>query len=372
MKFIYHYKNSTMWKVLVFNLTTRWGMLHYSSQFCNELIKTRQVTAVIADYYDGFLYDKNISLRKIRSNPSLWSFIVDSLAFWRHIPLFHKIKKLNPDVIHFMDNHPRYPLYARVARRMWYKIYVTQHDPILHSGEQKTLLWKVAARVNKVLRNISDVLIVHGDKLKESVVSMYNISSNKIISVPHGSYTFFTRRAKWTLPKKNHFLFFGRIVAYKWLDVLLESLAFVKKKIPDFVLVIAGNWDIKSYVSLLDQHKENIHFYHYDIPDEEVYSYFEQSEFVVLPYKDATWSGIIPVAYAFGKPVITTDVWELSSHVQEGETGFIVDPNNAKQLADKIVWMLCNKKEVKVMGEKWKKYTEDVFGWDKIVRKIYM
>ena len=104
--------------VLIFNLTTRGGMLHYASQFSNELVKTHKVTAVIADYYDGFLYDKEIDLRKIRTNPFLQSFIFDSLSFRRHISLLRKIKKLKPDIVHFMDNHPRYPLYARMCRRL--------------------------------------------------------------------------------------------------------------------------------------------------------------------------------------------------------------------------------------------------------------
>lgn len=358
-------------KVLVFNLTTRGGMLHYASQFSNELVKTHKVTAVIADYYDGFLYDKEIDLRKIRTNPCLQSFIFDSLSFRRHISLLRKIKKLRPDIVHFMDNHPRYPLYAWMCRRLWCKIYVTQHDPILHSGEQKTLLGKVATWVNKRLRTIADILIVHGDKLKNDVISLYKLPADKIISVPHGNYTFFTRRAKWALSKKHHFLFFGRIIAYKWLDVLLESLAFVKKEVPDFVLVIAGNGDITPYVSLLDQYKHNIRLYHFDIPEEEVYSYFEQSEFVVLPYKDATWSGVIPTAFAFSKAVITTDVGELATHVHDKKSWLIVTPNDPKKLADAIIRMLHHKQEVEAMGREWKKHTEDVLGWDKIVRKIY-
>lgn len=107
-----------MKRVLVFNLTTRGGMLHYASQFSNELAKTHHVTAVIADYYDGFLYDKAVSLWDIRTNPSLSSFVLDSLSLWRHISLFRKIKKLRPDIVHLMDNHPRYPLYAKVCKKL--------------------------------------------------------------------------------------------------------------------------------------------------------------------------------------------------------------------------------------------------------------
>lgn len=358
-------------KVLIFNLTTRGGMLHYASQFSNELSKTHKVIALIADYYNGFLYDKSVSVWRIKTNPSAYSFLINSLCLRRHISLFYKIKKSNPKIVHFIDNHPRYPFYARICKWLWCKIYVTQHDPILHSGEQKTLLGKVAAWVNKKMRNIADILIVHGDKLKDDVISTYKFSPDKIISVPHGNYTFFTRWAKWNTPKKNHFLFFGRIIAYKWLDILLESLAFVKKEITDFMLVIAWNGDITPYASLLKQYKNNISLYHFDIPEEDVYIYFEQSEFVVLPYKDATWSGVIPTAFAFSKAVITTNVGELATHVHNKESWLVVSPNNPKQLAEAIIWMLHNKKKVQDMGKKWKKYTEDTLGWDKIIERIY-
>ncbi len=358
-------------KVLVFNLTTRGGMLHYSSQFCNELAKTHQVTAVVASYYTWTLYDDIVTLFKIRTNPSLWSFVLDSLLFWHHISLLLKIKKYKPDIVHIMDNHPWYPFYVRLCRRMWYTIYVTQHDPILHSGETQTLLGKVAAWVNTVLRRRSDKLIVHGDKLKEEVISMYKFPSDKIVSVPHGNYTFFTKWAKWAKPKKNHFLFFGRILAYKWLDVLLASLALVKERIPDFVLIIAGNGDLTSYDPLLATYKDNIALYHYDIPEDEVYLYFEQSAFVVLPYKDATWSGIIPVAYAFGKPVITTNVGELSTHVQAGETWFVVEPNNPQQLAEKIILLLEDTTLVTTLWAHAFSYAQSHLSWTPIVDKIY-
>jgi related to glycosyltransferase len=48
--------------------------------------------------------------------------------------------------------------------------------------------------------------------------------------------------------------------------------------------------------------------YNQNIPDEEIYRYFEMAEFVVLPYKDATGSGVIPLAFAFSKAVIVSNV----------------------------------------------------------------
>jgi len=58
----------------------------------------------------------------------------------------------------------------------------------------------------------------------------------------------------------------------------------------------------------LDKYSQNIILYNQNLPDEEIYRYFEMAEFVVLPYKDATGSGVIPLAFAFSKAVIVSNV----------------------------------------------------------------
>jgi hypothetical protein len=94
------------------------GMLHYSAQFANELAKKYEVYVAIADYYDGFLYDKNIKLLKIRTNPTTISFAFDSLAIRNQFKLWKQIKEIKPDIVHFMDNHPWYPFYIKICRKL--------------------------------------------------------------------------------------------------------------------------------------------------------------------------------------------------------------------------------------------------------------
>ncbi len=78
--------------------------------------------------------------------------------------------------------------------------------------------------------------------------------------------------------------------------------------IPDVQLFIVGSGDISKYTALIERYKQNITLVHREILDNEVHTYFETCELVVLPYLDATASGIIPIAYAFGKPVLATNV----------------------------------------------------------------
>jgi len=63
----------------------------------------------------------------------------------------------------------------------------------------------------------------------------------------------------------------------------------------------------------LQRYEKNIQLYNENIPDEEVRKYFKMSEFVILPYRDATGSGVIPVAFAFSKAVIVSNTGELGT-----------------------------------------------------------
>ena len=93
---------------------------------------------------------------------------------------------------------------------------------------------------NRVLREVSDKLIVHGENLRNDLIKEYKVKTEKIIVVPHGNYNFFTRWSDGKVkPIENAFLFFGRIVEYKGIDILLQSLEFVRKEIPAFKLIIA-------------------------------------------------------------------------------------------------------------------------------------
>jgi glycosyltransferase involved in cell wall biosynthesis len=64
---------------------------------------------------------------------------------------------------------------------------------------------------------------------------------------------------------------------------------------------------------------------------------------VVLPYVEATQSGVIPVAYSFGKPVVATTVGGLPAQVDDGKTGYLVPPRDERALADAVVRLLCNR-----------------------------
>ena len=69
---------------------------------------------------------------------------------------------------------------------------------------------------------------------------------------------------------------------------------------------------------------------------------FQKASVVVLPYLEATQSGVIPIAYNFGKPVIVTDVGSIREVVENGKEGFVIPPRDMKALAVAIVKILSD------------------------------
>jgi D-inositol-3-phosphate glycosyltransferase len=135
-------------------------------------------------------------------------------------------------------------------------------------------------------------------------------------------------------------LFFGFVRHYKGLDLLLRALPKMRERHPNTRVVVAGEFyePRKEFDALIrDLQLEDSVFIHDDYcPNEKVGAYFAACDCVVLPYRSATQSGIIQVAYALNTPVITTDVGGLGEVVFEGVTGLVVPPENTDALVKAV------------------------------------
>lgn len=150
---------------------------------------------------------------------------------------------------------------------------------------------------------------------------------------------------------------------------LIEAVPRIVSVIPDVKVVIAGSGDLSEYTSLLaDQDHYEIH--NRFIPDEEVAGFFQRAAFVVLPYVDASQSGIIPIAYAFKKPVVVTDVGSIPEVVDNGKTGIIVPPKDSGLLAEAIISLLQNPQLLDRMGQNAYDKMRGELSWDAIAREI--
>jgi glycosyltransferase involved in cell wall biosynthesis len=131
-------------------------------------------------------------------------------------------------------------------------------------------------------------------------------------------------------------LFFGYVRKYKGLDLLIEAFPKILTHNPKAKLLIVGEFydDPQDYFDLVKKLniEDKVKVINQFVPNEEVAKYYQVSEVVILPYRSATQSGILNVAYGFNKPVIVTNVGGLAEFVDEGKTGFVVKPNSPEAI----------------------------------------
>lgn len=134
-------------------------------------------------------------------------------------------------------------------------------------------------------------------------------------------------------------LFFGFIRKYKGLDILLDAMKILKEnllpmaigtEIPNPKLLIAGEFyeDKKPYLNQIDRLgiRESVILRTDFIPDSDVKYFLCAADAVIQPYRNATQSGVTPLAYNFEKPMIVTNVGGLPSLVPNEKTGLVVEP----------------------------------------------
>jgi glycosyltransferase involved in cell wall biosynthesis len=107
-----------------------------------------------------------------------------------------------------------------------------------------------------------------------------------------------------------------------------------------YLLLIAGEvyGDFNKYDQQIDNLKlrNRINLQVRYIPETEIPLFFSASDVCVLPYRSATQSGIVGIAYHFDLPVIVTNTGGLAEMVEENQTGLIANEPTVKHLSSLI------------------------------------
>jgi len=141
-------------------------------------------------------------------------------------------------------------------------------------------------------------------------------------------------------PSDKVLLFFGFIRRYKGLDILLEAMADERVRQSGIKLMIAGEFydDEKPYREQIGRSgiAGSLLLRTDFIPDNDVRYYLCAADGVIQPYRNATQSGVTPLAYYFEKPMIVTDVGGLPALVPHEKAGLVTQPE-ARAMADAIL-----------------------------------
>ncbi len=299
----------------------RGGIAHFTSALA-ETLQSQGHEADIISYkwqYPKFLYpgktDKDPSQNRTKPNAS---YILSSLNPCDWHKTYRYIWKTKPDLVIFQwwvsIWSPAYAWLFKKLKRAGIPFKVLVHNT--HPHEARAIDKFLARYALKHARDFITMTDREAKKLKTLLKTDINIQT-----VPHPIYKAFPSKGYSKTEARQHLglapnlpvlLFFGFVRAYKGLDLLLEAVAQLQAQDTPVQLLVGGEFwdDIGQYeaqiVRLNIQDKVKIVAEY--IPDEEASTFFEASDCLVAPYRDATQSGSVKLALGYGIPVVVSEV----------------------------------------------------------------
>ena len=171
-------------------------------------------------------------------------------------------------------------------------------------------------------------------------------------------------------------LFVGRISDKKGLPILIDAMSILnlKNSITHFRLYIVGGGPLKSTMEKKVSDSELNKFIKFKgrVSDRELTELYLSSDIVIVPsiileYGDTEGMPVVILeAMASGKPIVASYVSGIPDAVKDGVNGFLVEQKNAKQLAEKILYLIEHPEVREKMGKEGRKMVEEKFTWEKI------
>jgi glycosyltransferase involved in cell wall biosynthesis len=258
---------------------------------------------------------------------------IDSINPGSWILAARTIHRFRPDVVlapgwtFFLA--PCFAFILASLRRRGIKVIALVHNPADHDATPLRA-WLTLLQLRQ-----ADAYITHTQELARRLTTL--IPGARVRVHPHPVFDY--PQAKGLLPKRDELelLMFGIVRTYKGLDVLLEALSRVKSQTVRLT-VVGEVWKEVGDVRLRIQElgiEGKVELVQRYVTDAEAAEFFERADAVVLPYRSVTGSGVLPLAFYYGKPVAVSDLPGLSELVDEG-TGWVLPVGDAHAWAHAI------------------------------------
>jgi glycosyltransferase involved in cell wall biosynthesis len=356
----------------------RGGIADFADSLYQELVKTNEVKVItFKRQYPSILFPGKSQVESgdnVERIPT--ETLVDSINPFNWIAVGLRIKKERPDIListFWMPFFaPCFGIISRIAKKNKItKVLAICHNVIPHEKKAGDI-----ALTRSFFKTV-DYFVLLSAKVSNDLLTLKADAIYKVL--PHPVYSSFGKAVNKIEAKKHLnvtdekiILFFGFIRDYKGLDILLNVMALLKDSL-NIKLMIAGEFysNEEKYLKIINDLgiKENLLMFTDFIPTSEVKYYFSSADCVILPYRDATQSGIVQIATNFSKPVIAANVGGIGEVIENNKTGFIVEKENPEALAEAIQKFYLESREtefVKNIAVEVKKYS-----WESFVSGIF-
>jgi len=153
--------------------------------------------------------------------------------------------------------------------------------------------------------------------------------------------------------KTKQFLYLGRLVFYKNVEIILNAFKIVKQEFPDVKLIIAGDGPHRAHLEDLTKNleiNENTNFLGYVRPEQKI-KLLAESNALLFPSTIEGFGLVMLESLQQKRPVIVSNVPPMSEIITNNETGLLIDPYNEKEWANAIIQFIKNPQKSLKMGE---------------------
>jgi glycosyltransferase involved in cell wall biosynthesis len=246
-----------------------------------------------------------------------------------------ELRKKKYDIIHCQSI---FPALIPFLSKQKYFVYCRGSDVMLAAGWHKWLNKKLLKKATKVI-SLTKVM-------QYKILEDYGVTS-EIIPNAIDTSAFFS---KTKLRKRNQILYIGTLKKVKGVEHLIEALNYVEQ---DARLVIIGDGPERDNLEDLTDELNLTNKVEFTgmLDSEHMKPYLNESQILVLPSLSEGFSSTLLEAMAAGLPIVATNVGGNPEVIKEGVNGYLVEPKNSEQIADRIDWLLGNKDVWSVINE---------------------
>jgi glycosyltransferase involved in cell wall biosynthesis len=273
------------------------------------------------------------------------------------INIFFYLKSIQPDIIHVQKMSlvclPAF--FSKKILKKPYIIYMRGSD-VYHIS----ILWKKISKL--ILKNSVKVIVLTEDMKRE----LKKIYCGEILVIPNGieldNYKNL-RKQNSLVNNKKIIIFVGTLRPVKGLIYLIKAMDIIHAEIENTILMIIGDGEERKSLeeAVIKSHLEKVVIFNGKIPNKDIPKYLVQGDVFVLPSLSEGFPNVILEAMAAGLPIVSTNIHGLSEIIRNEENGYLVEPKNPQQLADKLLQILKNPIQSKKISsnniEKVKKYS---------------
>lgn len=357
-------------------------MWHYASSLARALTDTGlDVTLATIRPFEALEDHAGIRIRSLGERPAPHPF---RPLYWlkralgqveRWIRMRQIIMEVRPEIIHLHNCLGKLDFLGfRFLRALGTPVVLTVHDPKPDTG---------LTPFDWARYRAADAIIVHSlNGIKD--LTDGGIDAQRIRRVHHGNYIHLcpepdlspgeARKRVGLRDSDRVVLFFGTILPYKGLDILIDSFAQIASQERDARLVIAGEplEVFTPYHQRIEEHgiADRVIFDLRYIPFHELPKYFLAADVVAFPYRHIYQSGVLQLAYGYGRPVVVTDVGGIGEIVAQEHSGLVVPPGDPTALAGAIRLLLLDDASAQEMGRRGRLAAESKYSWQSVAQDI--